>query len=522
MNPIRRGPVPVAAILAVQLALAGCAHRLERTLLPREEASRLDRDSHFLKAHMLDGDLYVLTGWQVDGRAGVVVGSGDHYDPQRRLVARGGFRLPIRSVALFETNVEKVHPAIAAMTVVTGLSLALTVACVSNPKACFGSCPTVYVHDGRTTPAAEAFSASIAPALEAGDIDALFGARVRGPDVDLELTNEAFETHVIRRLDLLAARRPPGGGRVVATRGGTLFEARSLAPPAACRAPEGDCTSAVSRFDARERWSTTDGHDLAAHEVIDLAFDPPAGGDRIGLVIGARQTLVTTFLLYQFLSYFGSESPALLASLSRRGAAAGGFSAAGLHQLLGGIDVQVEDGAGGFRTVGRFDETGPIATDVQVVPLPPGALAGHIRLRMARGDWRIDYVALARLGRQVTPVRLRPEQVTRAGHLDPAALAGLRDPGRTLVTRPGDHARIRYRLPAALAAAPGRVDLFLDARGYYLEWIRTRWLDQENLALGLYLLARPAAALRRLAPAFKKVEPKMESMFWSSRYAPAR
>ena len=398
------------------------------------------------------------------------------------------------------------------------------------PRRASARAPRSTFDDGRTTPAAEAFSASIAPALEASDVDALFGARVRGADIDLELTNEAFETHVIRRLDLLAARRPAGGGRVVATGDGSLIEALSLAAPAGCRAPDGDCRSAVSRFDARERWSTTDGHDLATHEVIDLAFDPP-GGDhgsraRLGLVIGARQTLVTTFLLYQFLSYLGSESPALLAALGRRGPgsgpAPGGLSAGGIHGLLGGIDVQVPDGDGGFRTVGRFDETGPIATDVHVVRLPPGADPRHIRLQMARGDWRLDYVALARLGRPVTPVRLRPDQVTRAGRPDPDALAELRDPALTLVTRPGDHARIRYRLPATLAADPGQVDLFLDARGYYLEWIRTRWLEQENLALGLYLLARPAEALRRLAPAFKKVEPRMESMFWSSRYAPAR
>lgn len=514
----RRGAL--VAVLVAAVLQGGCIHTLERRFARPQSTSSLDHSSKFLKAHMQDGELYVLQDWSVDGIHGVVRGTGAHYDVRRDLLGRGAFAVPISKVALFETNVEKVHPAIAALTVVTGLSLALSAACIAEPKSCFGSCPTVYVSDGKhLTLQAEAFSASVAPALEATDIDALFRAHVGGPAVNLYVTNEALETHVIRRLDLLAARRPPGG-RVVATRDGTLRQALSLEPPTACRAAEGDCLAAVKSFDTRERSSLADAHDLATRETVDLKFDAPAHGP-LGIVIGARQTFITTFVFYQLLAYLGHHSTSMLAALTpadRKGL----VGAAGIAALLGGIDVQFQDADGHWKTAGSFHETGPIATDVQVVPLPAGARAGHIRLRLTQGNWRLNYVALARLGKAVTPAHLRPREVDRRGAPDPDALARLRDPERTLVTYPGDRYRVRYELPKSLASAPGKVDLFLDARGYYLEWMRKKWVAEQNLPLALYMLASPRQALKLLAPAFKKVEPKIEQMFWNSRYAPRK
>jgi hypothetical protein len=86
---------------------------------------------------------------------------------------------------------------------------------------------------------------------------------------------------------------------------------------------------------------------------------------------------------------------------------------------------------------------------------------------------------------------------------------------RTLVTMPGDAYEIEYRLPAA----PERLELFLEVRGYYLEWMRREWLAEENPMLALRLMLDPGGALRSLAPEYKRAEPAMEAVFWSSRYA---
>jgi hypothetical protein len=107
-----------------------------------------------------------------------------------------------------------------------------------------------------------------------------------------------------------------------------------------------------------------------------------------------------------------------------------------------------------------------------------------------------------------------PNRVERAGRADSAAWRALVDTSASLVTLPGDAYDLVYRLPAQ----PEQYELFLQSRGYYLEWMRREWLAEENLGSAAQILFDPAAALRTLAPAFKRQEPEMESRFWNSRY----
>ena len=83
-----------------------------------------------------------------------------------------------------------------------------------------------------------------------------------------------------------------------------------------------------------------------------------------------------------------------------------------------------------------------------------------------------------------------------------------------LTTLPGDAYSLVYRLPRH----PNRYELFLDAKGYYLEWMRREWLREENPAAALRMVLDVAGTLRRLTPAYKRVEPDLDHLFWSSRY----
>ncbi|HTM23261.1 MAG TPA: hypothetical protein VL172_22220, partial [Kofleriaceae bacterium] len=168
-----------------------------------------------------------------------------------------------------------------------------------------------------------------------------------------------------------------------------------------------------------------------------------------------------------------------------------------------------------WQTVGELDETGPIASDVQLVRLPPDVDARRLRLRLTRGHWRLGMIALGRLDGPARVTRLVPQQVLTGGRPDPAALAGLRGE-RPLITFPGDAHELVYQLPGA----PADTELLLSSRGYYLEWMRQEWLADENPLAAALLLHAPDVALRWLAPRFKAMEPRMESLFWRSRYAP--
>lgn len=502
------------SLLALGLILLACAPtRVRRTIVPPSQASTLDQKSPYLKAHLRTGYVYVLDSWEVDSAGTLVAGRGSLLTPNRAVESEGEFRLPVDSVALFETNLLRRSGGVTALSVMTGITAAVTAVCIADPKTCFGSCPTFYVKDSSGLYLhAEGFSASIAPALEAVDVDALYRAQVTGRDFRVHLRNEALETHVIRYADLLALRRT-AGGRVVLTPEGEFRPVTMLRRPTGCVSADGNCLEAVASFDDRERISLADSLDLATREIIDLEFDSVVPGD-LGLVITSRQSLMSTYLLYQTFAYLGTHASSALAAL-----AAGGQDARervdGMGRLLGRIEVLVPDSAAGWVPVGSVGETGPLAADTKLVRLPwTDRRPMRIRLQLTRGLWRIDYLALARVGEPIEPVRVPPTRVERAGRNDPAAWGALVDTAESLVTLPGDAYDLVFRLPAR----PEQYELFLESRGYYLEWMRREWLAEENLQSAAQILFDPAGALRTLAPAFKQQEPEMERRFWNSRY----
>jgi hypothetical protein len=498
------------------VALAACARTVTRQLVTPDQASTLDHKSPFLKAHLRSGYVYVLQQWSWSDSSHTVSGFGTLYDTDRHPVGTPtGITLPRDSVALFETNVSHVSGSAVALTVMAGVTAAVAIGCAFNPKACFGSCPTFYAPDssGRSVLQAEGFSASIAPALEASDLDALYRARATSRDFSLRLTNEALETHVIRYADLLVAPRPPNG-RVFATPSGEFRSATSLTAPSSCKAPEGDCTAALAAFDERERFTPADSNDLGARETIDLEFARPPAGP-LGIVVTARQSLMTTFLIYQALAYMGNDAGRWLASLPKSPIDTTRAESIMAH-MLGRIEVLVPNDSGGWRVVGQTGETGPIAADTKIIPLPPTAAgATRVRLRLTKGLWRIDWVALASLGDAVKPIRLSPSMVRRGAVPDSVALSALTLRREPLTTMPGDELQLDYRLPEH----PERLELFLETRGYYLEWMRREWMAETNPRAAARLLLDPTAMLRDLARPYKRQEAMMDSLFWNSRYA---
>lgn len=478
----------------------------------RAGLSTLKSKSPFLKAHMAGGNVYVLHRWDVPAGDSLITGEGVLFNEFRDTIGRGSFTIGIDSIALIESNVLTSSGAAVALTVLTGVTLLVAAVCLANPKACFGSCPTFYASDGDSLRlAAEGFSGSIAPSLEAGDVDALFHLEPAGGRAEIVMKNEAYETHVVRRADLVAVPRKPGA-RIFATADGRFLEGAGERMPTRASGPEGDCLPALAAIDGVERLSAADSADLAAREIIELEFDAEPGRE-YGLVVSCRQSLLTTYLLYQMYAWMGNDAGRWLADIERGRLDRGRQSA---EDLIGGIEAEVRGPNGDWLPAGRIEEHGPLAVDTHILPVPAGAGApSSVRLRLAKGTWRIDYAALTEITGTPGPARIPPSSVLNGGVEDADALAALLDDRRTLVTLPGDEYTLRYDLPDG----GGPFEFFLESRGYYLEWIRQEWIEEEDQARLLELLAAPGPALRRVAPEFKKAEPGMEECFWGSRYA---
>jgi hypothetical protein len=502
------------ALLAVAL-LGACGGHVPPTLHPPAAPPARSDESRFLKVHMRSGELYLLGSWQVDGARTRIDGEGTRYTAAREARETGRQSIPVADVALLEVDRPEsiASGGLGALAFMTTLFGTLTAVCAADPKGCFGSCPTFYADDHATgRPLAEGFSSSIARSLEARDVDALFAFAPRGGRrLELTMRNEAFETHAVRRVRLLAFPRP-SGGRVLRSPDGAFHEAFELRAARSCRAAEGDCGPALAAWDGEERSSPADASDLATREEIELEF-APAGPGSLGLVVGARQTLLSTFLFYQTIAHFGRGAGAFLAAVERGGGAERGALA--MARVLGGVEALVAGEDGRYGPLGTFDEAGPIAGDVVVLPFAAsGRGPVRVRLRLARGHWRLDYVALARLGGSPAPRVVEPSAVLRNGRADEPARTTWRAGTDHVVTIPGDALRVRFELER-----PARqLELFLESEGFYYEWLRSEWLRDEDAELALLSITRPEEALRRLAGPFKQREAGLDRTFWASRF----
>lgn len=505
--------------IVITFLMVGCvARHVERKNISPElfqksstsQINQMKTSSPFLKAHMKNGNLYIFDSWDTDDAKLAITGRAALYSTTREVMDKNQYILGFDSVALLETNVIENSGSATAITVFTGITAAITVFCITNPKACFGSCPTFYISDGDSLRLqAEGFSSSISPSLEATDVDALFHAQPSNGELVVEMKNEALETHVVRHVDLLVVPKNEGH-RVFAGLDKQFWSTARIIPPVSSIAPEGDCLTPLLYTDRKERFSLADETYLATKEVIELKFDIRPD-QSYGLVVGCRQSLLPTYLLYQALAYMGNDAGYWLAEIERKNL---GRNQGAIETLIGGIEVLIEEPSGEYQLVDVIDEHGPLASDLHLVPL--GNLnTSNVKLRMTKGAWRIDYVALAELSKPVKPTRLHPDIVLQNNQENHEARALLLDSTKLLVTLPGDAYTLKYRLPDADA----EYEFFLESRGYYLEWIRKEWIEEENPFLLAEMFLAPERALRRLAPEFKRVEAQMEESFWRSRYA---
>lgn len=503
------------ACVVLLAVLAACSHtEWQAELRGPQDRAPLDTSAPFLKVHMADGGLYVLSDWHVLDAPRTVSGVGVRYDARRRVLGEGVQAIALDGVALLETNRPRsvMNAGAAVLGVVTALSLVVNVACAISPKSCYGSCPTFYADDGAGLALqAEGFSGAFAAAFEETDVDALRTARSVNGHVSIVMRDEAAETHVVRSVRLLAV--PRREGRRIVRAGGSYFAAKTPLAPLRCEAPGRDCTADVAAGDGREDAPTADPRDLAAPETLALSFGPSTG--RRGLIVSARNSLVGTFVFYQVLAWLGRDAGSLLANLDPDAAASDPVAQAlRVGRELAKLRVEVRAPGGEWLAAGSYEELGPIARDRQVVPLPEGLPDGPLEVRLAstRGFWKIDELTLAELEPVGAPTALEPARVLRHGVEDADALARLRDPARQLFTFPGDAYTLEYDLPSGADD-----ELFLESRGYYVEWLREQWLAEESPVEAARFLLDPRAALERLAPAYARIAPLVEEQFARSR-----
>lgn len=500
--------------------------KVSRELTQVEDAKQLNPNRKYLKIHMKSGELYVLYDWKIEEAKEIVQGKGSHLDanrrPMRLYLAENQSAMPISSVSreysipfdqivIVETNDKSKNPGVAALVITSVLTVPAAIACIANPKSCFGSCPTFYVEDvGTEKLVAEGFSSSISKSMEAIDVDRLdFFETIR--PVELTMKNEALETHLIKSLSLLVCDKEPGN-RVFQASDGKFYEVEHNAIPLNASYSSNSILGEISHRDSTEWFSLADSFNLATKEEIFFEFKSFTGSN--GLILDKRQSLMTTFLFYQMLAYTGLSTSYLISEMeTRKPKYLSKINK--MYDLLGGIEVSVMDADGKWLVVDQITESGPIASDMHLIALPDvNSEKLIVKLRLTKGLWRINMVNLTQIKGESIPTRTNPERVWAGDSEDSLTLDKLINKEKYLVTYPGDE----YRIVFPIESTPSQ-QYFLESEGYYIEWMREEWLREENMATVKKALLFPNTYLKKTAPFYKLHETEMESIFWSSKYA---
>lgn len=468
----------VAAASCVVLIQSGSIEEIlpESAATPRHVVSPM-------KAFMLDGSTVVYPG-------GGLITSDSVQGPATRYTLSLADTMETRAIPLDSVvGIEAFQGSVnggASFIATLGLTAVTVVGGGALAKALFGSCPTFYASaDEGPMLQAEAFSYSIAPLLEARDLDAL---RIH-PDPDgrvrLELRNEALETHYINQVQLVAVDHA-ADARAIPDRHGVPIGVSAEASPRAAADRDGrDVLGALAATDDRT-YASSDARVGATTSVddrdhIELTFDRPAGESAV-VVLRLRNSLLTTVLFYDMM-------------LARAGAGAVDWIGKDLDRIgsvveLGrwfqtamGLKVEIPDGEG-WATVGRVADTGPIAWEEVGVRIPlPESGPVRVRLSFFTDAWRIDRVSLGRPAALERVVHLPPTTFESAGNPGegPRVLELLATPDDGyLVTYPGTSAALEFEAPPPTAGLER--SWLLATQGYYTEWVRSEWIRRADRA----------------------------------------
>lgn len=525
---MKKNQLSICIVLFFTIAFLSCKkyvhHQVRQSYTDVNKALHSDAIQFpFFKIHFKNGNVSVMESWHLNEAQDSLIGRGKLFDLNRNNTNSGNLSFAIDDMAIIETNdldklKSKDSGRIALLSILTAANVALDLVCLANPKACFGSCPTFYVNgdDMIHGANAEGFSNAISPSLEYSDIDALQHSTTK-ERFQLTMKNEAFETHMINELALHAIPKHRKE-KVFHDTDGRFYKSQNVEDPFKAITDKNlEITNKICQRDESEYFSLTDSFDLTTKEEIIIEYED-LQNQNYGIVINHRQTLLTTFLLYSGISYMGDEVGDYFAKIETDKRIKKKLGSP--FKKLGGIKMSVWDPVKGkWRFVEELYETGPIAKNLVISPIhnvKPVDGKMKIKLEMSKGLWRVDYVGLASTENPVEPLKVYPTEidVVVGGHVTVDQANA--DDKEYLVSFPGDEFNLQFDFPKL--DKDQNYELFLYAKGYYLEWMRKVWLDGKDLPRLKKMLMHDKRTWRELAIEFKTMEHEMETVFWDSKY----
>jgi hypothetical protein len=498
------------AVVMVSLVLSGCFPSKKVTLLKREGIANVTHITAPTKAFLLDASCILFQGG-FSVKNDTVFGRGRRYWVGRADEQVLPRVIPLDSVAAmtyYEFNSSGGNKFASFLLGLFGATMTpLSIYCISCPKCCFGSCPTIYTHDGQNYQLeAEMFSYSISKFFQDKDLDRLAQKIPRDGRYPIRVSNEALETHYINQLSLLKVSHPLGT-QVFPSNDGGFISTRNLQPPAAAVNCLGENVLPLVR-NPDDRWyrgDTTMVKRLAEgvySDWLDLKLNVPENAANVKLVLRLRNTLMNTVLFYDVvLASQGLDALEWTERMNTDQQYAAQFYAAYLSYA--GITAKIYRN-GAWVQQARIGDAGPITWRNTAVEIPLDA--NHegellLRLQFFPDNLMIDYVAFdvdtsaeeTLLVEKVLPAEIHDNLGEARDEILPLIQ---HDDAQFLITNPGESYHFVYDLAPK---AKMETTIFLQSKGYYTEWIRGEWLttSPSNYRFNLFEIDNTISQLRQ-------------------------
>lgn len=442
------------------------------------------------KVFLSDASMIVFdTGFSVINKH--VTGNGTMYKMINTLGINSKYSIHLDSVMAVTTHDSKLDGTRATAHVLLYLfgipTTVSAVYCLTCPKCCFGSCPTIYSYDGvKYNFETELFSYSIAKPMEDSDLDVLYQEAPENGIYNLKITNEALETHYINRMGLVTANHP-SGTKLLPSSKGEYIVVREPLPPLEAKNIEGkDVTSLVNSPDGNYYRS---GSDMVKnlksgvyYDWLDITTKVPENAYRVKIILRYRNTLLSTILFYEVvLGSQGIDAINWINEMNNNERYASQFNF--VYQTFSGIQISSDNNGKHIRK-GSFADAGPLNWKYSAEKFDiNGEHELKIRLQFIPDNFMIDYIAFdfsdgsddAVTFEEIDPFEIKDGEGNQRNEC--AGLLKNADDDY-LVTNPGDSYNIQYRYTKRYDCEQ---TFFVTSRGYYNEWIRGSWIKNNRL-----------------------------------------
>ena len=398
----------------------------------------------------------------------------------------------------------------------------LGIYCVSCPKCCFGSCPTIYTYDGKDyNLEVELFSECISRQLENNDID-LLKQKFINNTLKLKITNEAMETHYINKFEVVIAEHPENSELYPCIDNKLLLIYKHL-PLANAVTKEGvDVTNLLLKDDNKFYRSGVDRvSELKKGPVFDWLDIkiPSSKNSQVKMILKYRNTLLSTTLLYNVV--IGSQGAAGLEWTQRMNedpVYASYFKM--VYDEFSGIKIKMLDN-GCWKYVGKFKDAGPLNWKYIASQLPScNSDTLQLRLEFIPDNFMLDYIAFDTTSHPndyITTSTIYPCKISDGnGNPDDCLLDYVKtDDSSYLITEPGDSYYLDYNISVKSNC---KQTALIYSKGYYNEWIRGSWINNNNdhYSFNLYDIK---GTFSQLADSWIENSELLEREFFHSRFS---